>query len=344
MHTYILAIESSCDDTSVAILKDDEVLSNIVCNQEVHQQYGGVVPELASRDHLKNILPAIDVALKNAHLSLRDIHAIAVTQGPGLIGSLLVGLSAAKSLSLCLNLPLIGVNHLQAHILAHFIRDSHPHESLSFPFLGLIVSGGHTQLLRVNNFFDYELLGETLDDAAGEALDKAAKMLGLGFPGGPIIDQLAQKGHPDSFEFPKAQVKPMHFSFSGIKTSLLYLIQKEKRINPNFVSEQINNICASYQSTVVEMLIDGLKQAIEYTGLKQIAIAGGVSANSHLRAELKKLAEKTQIDIFTLPIKYCTDNAAMIGIVGYYKYQKKLFSDLNIAPIPQWEGFSFHSS
>lgn len=344
MPTYILAIESSCDDTSVAILKDNEVLINIVCNQEVHQQYGGVVPELASRDHLKNIIPAIDVALKNARISLTNIHVIAVTRGPGLIGSLLVGISAAKSLALCLNIPLIEVNHLQAHILAHFIKDSHTNKTLQFPFLGLIVSGGHTQLLRINNFFDYELLGETLDDAAGEALDKAAKMLGLGFPGGPIIDQLAQKGNPNTFEFPKAQVKHKHFSFSGIKTALLYLIQKEESKNPNFVSEQINNLCASYQSTVVEMLIEGLKQAIEYTGLKQIAIAGGVSANSHLRAELKKLAEKTQTDIFTLPMKYCTDNAAMIGIVGYYKYQQQLFSDLNITPIPRWEGFSLPSS
>ncbi len=229
MSVYILAIESSCDDTSVAILKDNEVLSNVICNQDIHNQYGGVVPELASRDHLKNIIPAIDVALKEASVRLSDIDAVAVTRGPGLVGSLMVGISAAKSLSLALNVPLIEVNHLQAHLLAHFIKGVHTGKKPDFPFIGMIVSGGHTQLLLVKDFFDYELLGETLDDAAGEALDKGAKLLGLGFPGGPLIDQLSQTGNESKFRFPKASVKPFHFSFSGIKTALLYLIQKEQK-------------------------------------------------------------------------------------------------------------------
>lgn len=339
MSVYILAIESSCDDTSVAILKDNEVLSNVVCNQQVHEAFGGVVPELASRDHLKNIIPTIDLALKQANVLLSQINAIAVTRGPGLMGSLLVGLSVAKTLSLTLSVPLIEVNHLQAHILAHFIKDPHLDKKLNFPFIGFVVSGGHTQLLLVEDFFRYKVLGETLDDAAGEALDKGAKLLGLGFPGGPIIDKLSQSGNPKAFCFPKANVTPMHFSFSGIKTSLLYLIQNEEKNNPNFINENLYDLCASYQYTIVEMLIDGLKQAIQHTKIQQIAIAGGVSGNSQFRKRLLELSKELNVDIFTLPLKYCTDNAAMTGIVGYYKFLKKQFTSLDIMPITRWEGF-----
>lgn len=339
MSVHILAIESSCDDTSVAILKDNEVLSNIICNQDIHNQYGGVVPELASRDHLKNIIPAIDVALKEASFKLSDIDAVAVTRGPGLIGSLMVGISAAKSLSLAFNVPLIEVNHLQAHLLAHFIRGVHIDRKLDFPFIGMIVSGGHTQLLLVKDFFDYELLGETLDDAAGEALDKGAKLLGLGFPGGPLIDKLSQTGNENKFQFSKASVKPLHFSFSGIKTALLYLIQKEQRSNPDFVRQNINDLCASYQKSIVDMLIDGIKQSIQSTGLKRVAIAGGVSANTRLRRELQKLEQTMNVEVYALPLKYCTDNAAMIGIAGYYKYLDKQFASLDFMPVTKWERF-----
>ncbi|MCX7729424.1 MAG: tRNA (adenosine(37)-N6)-threonylcarbamoyltransferase complex transferase subunit TsaD [Bacteroidia bacterium] len=337
---YILAIESSCDDTSVAILKDNEVLSNVVCNQRIHEKFGGVVPELASRDHLKNIIVTIDAALKEAAVTLKDINAIAVTRGPGLIGSLLVGISAAKSLSLSLQIPLIEINHIQAHILAHFIKNVHAENKLQFPFLGLIVSGGHTQLVLVKNYLEYEVLGETLDDAAGEALDKGAKILGLGFPGGPIIDTLAQTGNENQFTFPKAHIQELHFSFSGIKTALLYLIQKEVKQNPDFIKENLNDLCASYQKTIVEMLINGVQQALETTNLKQIAIAGGVSANSKLRKELQQLSSAKKIDTFLLPLKYCTDNAAMIGIAAYYKYLNKDFASLDIVPITRWEGFT----
>ena len=340
MPIFILAIESSCDDTSVAVLRDNEVVSNIVCNQDVHQKFGGVVPELASRDHLKNIIPSIDTALKEANVSLNEISAIAVTRGPGLIGSLMVGLSAAKSLALSLNIPLIEVNHLQAHLLAHFIKDSHPDKPLEFPFIGLIVSGGHTQLLLVNDFFDYQVLGETLDDAAGEALDKGAKILGLGFPGGPIIDKLAQQGDSSLFHFPKANVKPLHFSFSGIKTALLYLIQKEAKKDKDFVTKNLNHLCAAYQSAIIDMLMNGILQAIEYTKLTRVAIAGGVSANSELRKRLQQLSTEKNIEVYTLPLRYCTDNAAMIGVVGYYKYLHQNFSSLDIMPITRWEGFS----
>lgn len=339
MPVYILAIESSCDDTSVAILKDNEVLSNIVCNQDIHNQYGGVVPELASRDHLRNIIVAIDAAIHKAGVSLSLLNGIAVTRGPGLIGSLLVGVSAAKSLSIALNIPLIEVNHIQAHILAHFIADVHKEKKLHFPFLGLIVSGGHTQLVVVKNHLEYEVLGETMDDAAGEALDKGAKILGLGFPGGPVIDKLAQQGNEEKFYFPKATTQALSFSFSGIKTSLLYLIQKETKTNPNFISENLYDLCASYQKTIIDMLIKGAEQAIEKTKLRQLAIAGGVSANSKLRKELENLSVQKNIEVFQLPPAYCTDNAAMIGIVGYYKYLQQNFSNLEIMPLTRWEAF-----
>ncbi len=339
MPVYILAIESSCDDTSVAVLKNDEVLSNVTCNQLIHEQYGGVVPELASRDHLKNIIPTIDSALTKANIQLNQLKAIAVTKGPGLIGSLLVGVSTAKTLALTLNIPLIEVNHLQAHVLAHFIKNVHPHKKLDFPFIGFIVSGGHTQLLLVNDFFNYKLLGETLDDAAGEALDKGAKLLGLGFPGGPLIDKIAKNANPNAFPFPLATVQPTHFSFSGIKTALLYLIQKEQNSNPDFITSNLADLCASYQATIVKMLINGLKQAIDQTNVRKVAIAGGVSANSKLREELVLFSQKHNVEFFMLPMEYCTDNAAMIGIVGYHKYLKQEFASLDIMPVAKWEDF-----
>ncbi len=339
MNTCILGIESSCDDTSVAILKNHKILSNIVCSQDVHVRFGGVVPELASRDHLKNIIPTIDAALKTANISLAEINAIATTRGPGLMGSLLVGISAAKSLSLALNVPLIEVNHIQAHLLAHFIEDAEFKGNLKFPFIGLIVSGGHTQLLKVTDYFQYELLGETLDDAAGEALDKGAKLLGLSFPGGPIIDKLALTGNPKKFYFPKSKVQDLHFSFSGIKTALMYFIEKNIKEDKNFIQNNLEDICASYQHTIASMLIDGLQQAIKETDIKNIAIAGGVSANSYLRKLLTQFQKETNADIHILPLKYCTDNAAMIAMVGYFKYQEKIFSDISITPITRWEGF-----
>ncbi len=339
MSVYILAIESSCDDTSVAVLRNNEVLSSVVSSQKIHGEYGGVVPELASRDHLKNIIPLIDIALQKAYVSSENINAIAVTRGPGLMGSLLVGVSVAKTLSLALNIPLIEVNHIQAHILAHFIKDVHVNNTLEFPFLGLVVSGGHTQIVVVKDYLKYEVLGETLDDAAGEALDKAAKILGLGFPGGPIIDKLSQDGDENTFYFPKSKVKPLHFSFSGIKTALLYLIQREQKNNPQFIQENLNKLCASYQKAIVDMLIDGLSHAIDKTRIKQVAIAGGVSANSYLRKRLQMLSQEREVEIFTLPLNYCTDNAAMIGIVGYYKYLKGQYASLGITPMPRWEGF-----
>lgn len=336
---YILAIESSCDDTSVAILQNNEVVSNVICNQSIHNELGGVVPELASRDHLKNIIPAIDAAIKQANVKLNKLNAIAVTKGPGLIGSLMVGISAAKSLSIALNIPLIEINHLQAHILAHFIKDVGHSDKLHFPFIGLIVSGGHTQLLKINDYLEYEVLGKTLDDAAGEALDKGAKLLGCGFPGGPIIDQLSKNGNESKFDFPLSKVKPLHFSFSGIKTALLYLIQNEVKNNPHFVQENLNDICASYQKNIVQMLINGIKECIENTKLNKVAIAGGVSANSKLRQELLNLSKEMNMDVFTLPTKYCTDNAAMVGIAAYFKYLKNDFASLEISPVTSWEGF-----
>lgn len=321
---FILAIESSCDDTSAAVLKNNQKLSNVVANQEIHKQFGGVVPELASRAHLQNIVPVVEMALKKAGVSKYDLSAIAFTQGPGLMGSLLVGTSFAKSLAMGLNIPLIEVNHMQAHILAHFIDEGNPKPQ--FPFLAMTISGGHTQIVKVTDFFSMEVIGETLDDAVGEAFDKTAKILGLPYPGGPLIDQYAQEGNPHAFTFSKPKISGLNFSFSGLKTGILYFILENKKKNPLFVSENLNDICASVQRAIVEILMGKLQKAVEQTGIKQIAIGGGVSANSGIRNALKNMGEKFGWQTYIPKFEYCTDNAAMIGIVGYYKYLENQFS------------------
>lgn len=323
--TYILAIESSCDDTSAAVLCNDKVLANIVARQSVHEAYGGVVPELASRAHQQNIVPVVDVALTKAGITKDDLHAIAFTQGPGLMGSLLVGGSFAKSLSQGLQIPLIAVNHMKAHILAHFI-DEEGYEKPTFPFLALTISGGHTQIVKVSSFFDLEIIGETTDDAVGEAFDKSAKILGLPYPGGPLIDKFAQEGNPKAFLFTKPKVDGLNFSFSGLKTQILYFIQKNVALNPNFIEENKADICASIQHTIIEILMDKLKLAVNETGITQIAIGGGVSANSGIRFTLKEAERKYGWKTFIPKFEYTTDNAAMIGIVGYYNYLEENFS------------------
>ena len=316
---FILAIESSCDDTAAAVLQNDKVLSNVVANQLIHNQYGGVVPELASRAHQQNIVPVIDAALKNANISKEQLSAIAFTQGPGLMGSLLVGSSFAKSLALALNIPLIAVNHMQAHVLAHFI-DEAGYDKPTFPFIALTISGGHTQIIKVNSFFDMEIIGETTDDAVGEAFDKSAKILGLPYPGGPLVDKYAQLGNPKAFTFTKPKVPDLDFSFSGLKTAILYFIQKKTIENPNFIEENLNDICASIQHTIIEILMDKLQLAVAVTGIKQIAIGGGVSANSGIRKTLKEAELKFGWKTYIPKFEYTTDNAAMIGIVGYQKF------------------------
>jgi len=327
--TYILAIESSCDDTSAAVLVDNKVLSNVVARQEIHEEYGGVVPELASRAHQQNIVPVVDIALKKAGITKEQLHAIAFTQGPGLMGSLLVGGSFAKSLSLALNIPLVAVNHMHAHILCHFIEDSGV-EKPTFPFLALTISGGHTQIVQVNSFFDLKILGETTDDAVGEAFDKSAKILGFPYPGGPLIDQFAKEGNPKAFPFTKPKVEGLDFSFSGLKTQILYFIQKQVKENPNFIEENKKDICASIQHTIIKILMDKLKLAVQTTGITQIAIGGGVSANSGIRTALKEAEKSYKWKTFVPKFEYTTDNAAMIGIVGYYRYQESLFSDSSV--------------
>ncbi|MFC5683804.1 tRNA (adenosine(37)-N6)-threonylcarbamoyltransferase complex transferase subunit TsaD [Flavobacterium sp. MAHUQ-51] len=326
---YILAIESSCDDTAAAVLCNDKVLSNVVANQLIHNQYGGVVPELASRAHQQNIVPVIDAALKKANIQKEQLSAIAFTQGPGLMGSLLVGSSFAKSMALALDIPLIAVNHMQAHILAHFI-DEEGYDKPEFPFIALTISGGHTQIVRVDNFFDMTIIGETTDDAVGEAFDKTAKILGLPYPGGPLVDKNAQLGNPKAFSFTKPKVPGLDFSFSGLKTAILYFIQKNKAENPNFIDENINDICASIQHTIIEILMDKLKLAVKETGIKQIAIGGGVSANSGIRKTLKEAEQKYGWKTFVPKFEYTTDNAAMIGIVGYQKYLSQHFESASV--------------
>ena len=321
---FILAIESSCDDTAAAILQNDKVLSNVVANQLIHNQYGGVVPELASRAHQQNIVPVIDAALRKANIQKEQLSAIAFTQGPGLMGSLLVGSSFAKSIALSLQIPLIAVNHMQGHVLAHFI-DEDGYEKPTFPFLALTISGGHTQILKVDHFFDMTIIGETTDDAVGEAFDKSAKILGLPYPGGPLIDKYAQLGNPKAFAFTKPKVPGLNFSFSGLKTAILYFIQKKKIENPNFVDENLNDICASIQHTIIEILMDKLKLAVQETGIKQIAIGGGVSANSGIRNTLKETEKKYGWKTYIPKFEYTTDNAAMIGIVGYQKFLSQQF-------------------
>jgi len=330
INTYILGIESSCDDTAASVIHNGQVLSNVVANQKIHEEYGGVVPELASRAHQQNIVPVVHQALRKANIDKKELSAIAFTQGPGLMGSLLVGTSFAKSLSLGLNIPLIAVNHMQAHILAHFIK-ADEQRAPSFPFLALTISGGHTQIVKVTDYFEMEVLGETIDDAVGEAFDKSAKILGLPYPGGPLIDKYAQLGNPKAFTFPKPKVGPLEFSFSGLKTAILYFIEKNTANDPNFIETHLNDICASIQFTIVDYLMDKLKNAVELTGLNQVAIGGGVSANSEVRKVLKEAEKNMGWTTYIPKFEYCTDNAAMIAIVGELKYRQSLFSDKNVA-------------
>ncbi|MGB5364032.1 MAG: tRNA (adenosine(37)-N6)-threonylcarbamoyltransferase complex transferase subunit TsaD [Aureibaculum sp.] len=328
---YILAIESSCDDTSVAVLYNDKVLSNVVAGQKIHAQYGGVVPELASRAHQQNIVPTIHEALKQAKVDKKELKAIAFTKGPGLLGSLLVGTSFAKSMALALNIPLISINHMQAHILAHFIDDE-KQQKPSFPFLCLTISGGHTQIVLVKDHFSMEIIGQTIDDAVGEAFDKSAKILGLPYPGGPFIDKYAQLGNPKSFEFPHPKTKdPLDFSFSGLKTAILYFIRDHEKENENFIKNNLNDICASIQHTITSILMEKLKIAVEQTGITNIAIAGGVSANSGIRKALGDADINLGWNTYIPKFEYTTDNAAMIGIAGYYKYLNEDFENISIS-------------
>ena len=332
MHTeevFILAIESSCDDTAAAVLRNDVVLSNVVARQSIHEEYGGVVPELASRAHQQNIVPVIEVALKKANVTKNQLSAIAFTQGPGLMGSLLVGSSFAKSLAMAMNIPLIAVNHMHAHIMAHFIEEE-GFDKPTFPFLALTISGGHTQIVKVNSYFELEIIGQTTDDAVGEAFDKTAKILGFPYPGGPLIDQFAKDGNPIKYSFTKPKVPNLDFSFSGLKTQILYFIQKNISENPNFIEENKADICASVQHTIIEILMDKLKLAVAKTGITQIAIGGGVSANSGIRQTLKEAESKYGWKTFVPKFEYTTDNAAMIGIVGYQKYLNDKFVDANV--------------
>ncbi len=327
---YILGIESSCDDTSASIIHNGKVLSNVIANQEVHAKYGGVVPELASRAHQQNIVPVVQQAISQANITKEDLNAIAFTKGPGLMGSLLVGTSFAKSLALGLGIPLIDVNHMQAHILAHFIEEEQS-KFPPFPFVCLTISGGHTQIVKISNHFEMEILGETIDDAVGEAFDKSAKILGLPYPGGPLIDKHAQKGNPKAFQFTQPKVGDLDFSFSGLKTQILYFIQKNNKENPNFIAEHLNDICASIQYTIVEILMKKLKNAVKHTEIKHIAIAGGVSANSEIRKRLV-LAEKHWGWTTYIPkFEYTTDNAAMIAIAGYLKFLDKQYASISVS-------------
>ena len=328
-NTYILAIESSCDDTAAAVLHNDKTLANVVAGQAVHEQYGGVVPELASRAHQQNIVPVVNEALKIANIKKEELDAIAFTKGPGLLGSLLVGTSFAKSLSLALNIPLIDVNHMHGHVMAHFIDEGK--KMPTFPFLCLTVSGGHTQIVLVKSYFDMEVIGETLDDAAGEAFDKSAKILGLDYPGGPIIDKYAKKGNPEAFKFTKPRVGDLEFSFSGLKSNILQVIQREAIKNPNFIQENLYDICASIQHTIISIMLEKIDNAVLKTGITEIAIAGGVSANSGLRDTLLERENTHKWSVYIPKFEYCTDNAAMIAISGYYKFLDNQFTNSSIS-------------
>lgn len=323
----ILAIESSCDETSAAVVQNGKVLSNVIATQEVHQKYGGVVPEMASRAHMQNIIPVVATALNDAGIETGQLNAVAFTQAPGLIGSLLVGACFAKSYAQALNLPLISVHHMQAHVLAHFI-DSHP----PFPFMCLTVSGGHTQIVVCRDYLDMEVIGETIDDAAGEAFDKVAKMLGLPYPGGPVVDRLAALGDPLRFKFPVSEMKEFDFSFSGIKTAILYFVQARLKEDPDFIEKNKEDLCAAAQHTIISMLMKKLEKAARQMGICHIGIAGGVSANKGLRKALQDAAIKNNWIVYIPKFEYCTDNAAMIGITGYYKYLKQEFADLTVSP------------
>lgn len=334
MSITILGIESSCDDTSAAVIRDGYLLSNIMASQEVHRKYGGVIPELASRAHQQNILPVVHQALKEGGVEMGDIDAIAFTRGPGLLGSLLVGTSFAKGLSLSTGKPLVEVNHLQGHILSHFIQEQGKEKQLpQFPFLALLVSGGHSQIVRVDDYLKFEVLGHTIDDAVGEAFDKCAKIMGLGYPGGPIVDKLAKEGDPDRFKFAKPHIPELNYSFSGIKTSLLYFLRDRMKEDPDFIQDNMADICASFQKTLIDILMDKLLKAVKQTGIKQIAIAGGVSANSGLRDRIKSEGVKRGWTTFIPEFKFTTDNAAMIAITGQFKYEKGLTASLDVAPI-----------
>ena len=341
----ILAIESSCDDTSAAVLRDNLLLSNVIASQKVHEQYGGVVPELASRAHEKNIIPVVDGAIREAGISKEEIDAVAFTRGPGLMGSLMVGVSFAKSFAQALGKPLIEVNHLQAHVLSHFIqgvqgvqgsaRECKTNEQGSvpqFPFICLLVSGGHTQILLLHSHFEMEVLGQTIDDAAGEAIDKAAKIMDLGYPGGPIIDRLAKEGNPDAYKFATPQIPGYDYSFSGIKTSFLYFLRDRLKEDPDFIEKHKADLCASIQKTIVGFLLKKAERAALDHKVRQVAIAGGVSANSLLRSELQRICDKHHWQSFIPPFTFCTDNAAMVGIAGYYKYLKGEFADISLPP------------
>tara|TARA_B110000858_G_scaffold37913_1_gene42657 strand:- start:873 stop:1889 length:1017 start_codon:yes stop_codon:yes gene_type:complete len=326
----ILGIESSCDDTSAAILQGQKILSNIVANQQIHSLHGGVVPELASRAHQQNIIPVVDAAIKKANLKKEDISAIAFTKGPGLLGSLLVGSSFAKSFAMGMDIPLIAINHMQGHILSHFIDEEK--DMPEFPFLCLTVSGGHTQIVRVDSPNKMKVIGTTIDDAAGEAFDKSAKVLGLPYPGGPLIDKHAKNGNIHAFKFGKPKIKELDFSFSGLKTSILYKVQNNMQKNPNFIAENLEDLCASIQHSIVSILLKKIEKAIQQTGIKQLAIAGGVSANTYLRGELEKLATTKGYQLYIPKFEYCTDNAAMIAIAGYFKYLDNDFANQNETP------------
>lgn len=324
----LLAIESSCDDTAAAVMLNGKVLANKVASQSIHEQYGGVVPELAGRAHQRNILPVVDIALREAGVELKDLSAVAFTKGPGLIGSLMVGAGFAKSLSLVLNIPLIGVHHMEAHVLAHFIDEPKP----QFPFLCLTVSGGHTQIVRMDGPFEFEVIGRTIDDAAGEAFDKAAKMLGLPYPGGPLIDRYARQGEAGVYSFPQPRIPGLDFSFSGLKTSLLYFLQKEVKQHPDFITEHLDDLCASFQDAIVRHLMDKLTRAAKKTGIREISLAGGVSANSALRNALTEAGKKHGWNTYVPAFEYCTDNAAMIAMAAHFKYERGEFESLDTAP------------
>lgn len=329
----ILAIESSCDETSASVISNGIIRSNVVTTQLIHEQYGGVVPELASRAHQQMILPVVEKALQDAKIAKNDLNAIAFTRGPGLMGALLVGTSFAKALALGLDIPLIEVNHMQAHVLAHFIEEPRP----AFPFLCLTVSGGHTQIVLVRAPLDMEIIGQTLDDAVGEAFDKSAKLLGLRYPGGPLIDQYAQQGDPLAYDFPIPDVPDLNFSFSGIKTSILYFLQKRTKENPGFVKENLADICASIQQTLIKILLKKLSKATQQTGIQEVAIAGGVSANSGLRKTLEEVGKKEGWQVYIPRFEYCTDNAAMIAMAAHYKCLAKDFTDQSVSPLARME-------
>lgn len=330
MAITILGIESSCDDTSAAVIKDGKLLSNVIANQNVHIKYGGVVPELASRAHQQNIIPVVESAINEAGISKKDISAIAFTRGPGLLGSLLVGASFAKGLSLSLDIPLIEINHLQAHILVHFIKQNEKKQP-SFPFLCLLISGGHTQIIKVADFFDMEVIGSTIDDAAGEAFDKCAKILGLPYPGGPHVDKLAKNGNPHKFTFTKPSVSDFNYSFSGLKTNFLYYVNKQVKNNPNFIEQNIYDLCASIQHVIIDILLSQLKKVSKKTGINEIAVAGGVSANSKLKETLISISKQNNWNCYVPELKFTTDNAAMIAITGYYKFLNSEFTDQKIS-------------